>query len=117
MERALAAYAEVADGCIQRVVLGDMLDLGTATKKSHHRILNLAIVLGFSEIYLVGEHFAAALSSLINAPKNIRAYSSCDEVSDALSTELASGDTIFLKGSRGMALEKILENLKKKGVV
>lgn len=117
MERALAAYAEVADGCIQRVVLGDMLDLGSATEKSHHRILNLAIVLGFSEIYLVGEHFAAAFSSLINPPKNIRAYSSCDRVSETLSSEIASGDTIFLKGSRGMALEKILDHLKTENVI
>jgi len=111
MERSLQAFIELSDGCHQRVVLGDMLDLGDHSDDAHRRILNLAIVLGFDFIYLFGPEFEKAFNRMSSRPKNVRSFQKLDDLASAISEEMDQGDAIFLKGSHGMALERLLPSL------
>lgn len=113
MEKALQAFVELSDGCRQKLILGDMLDLGEATDRSHSLVLNRALVSGVDEIYLFGPHFKKALSavpkSLIPASIKVEAIDDMQKLKSELKERLIYGDCLFLKGSRGMALERFLE--------
>lgn len=85
--------------------LGDMFELGETAHEEHLAIAKLTKHLGFDNTYLIGENFYA-IDSDYNKFKTF----------DALATflkeyRIPTGATLFIKGSRGMALERILEYL------
>jgi UDP-N-acetylmuramoyl-tripeptide--D-alanyl-D-alanine ligase len=84
-------------------ILGDMFELGEEAEQEHLYIGKLAQSLGLSRLYLVGKNFAGTKLAEAKYPDL-----------DALKTELSQksipkGATILIKGSRGMALERILD--------
>lgn len=83
------------------VILGDMLELGEESREEHRKILDLAIQLGFEEVFTVGPEFLAVGS------KN--AYASTSELKEYLKSHPVSSKNILLKGSRGIALESLQE--------
>lgn len=84
------------------LILGDMFELGDGTAREHQEILDLAIALGFSNITLVGENFYQTSGSGI---KKYRDYTAFEKAFDKSAFENAS---ILIKGSRGMALERVI---------
>jgi UDP-N-acetylmuramoyl-tripeptide--D-alanyl-D-alanine ligase len=111
MEKALQTFMELAKGCVQHLILGDMLDLGEASERSHMRILNLALVLGFDHLYLLGPQFKTAKDKISQLPKSCMHFEDISKLSEALLQAVQPEHAIFLKGSRGMKLEKILDPL------
>ena len=114
MERALETFMELSDGCDQTLILGDMLDLGEATERSHTRILNLALVSGVDRIHLFGPHFLKAWEAAKhNWPKDsktiVRSHLLMDELKVAVKENIKRDDCFLLKGSRGMGLERLLD--------
>ncbi len=114
MALAIQAFLELSDGCHQKLILGDMLDLGAASEKSHHRIFNLALVSDVDEIVLFGPKFENTLQSsqaLLSAEQSrkIKSFIDLEDLKTHLRTSLRPEDNFLLKGSRGMALEKLLE--------
>ncbi|MFA7183685.1 MAG: UDP-N-acetylmuramoyl-tripeptide--D-alanyl-D-alanine ligase [Victivallales bacterium] len=87
------------------LALGDMLELGEASDGQHEKVLKLAFDL-FPEaaFVLVGDNFEKAGKKLV-LPDSCFFYKSSGEVN--LSPVLRPGKTVFLKGSRGMKLEKL----------
>ncbi|MCB0638787.1 MAG: UDP-N-acetylmuramoyl-tripeptide--D-alanyl-D-alanine ligase [Lewinella sp.] len=85
------------------VILGDMLELGEESEAAHRRIAEQAVGLGFSKVILVGPHFRAAAESL-----GLPHYADVAALKAAWDREDHAGQTILLKGSRGMALEGLL---------
>lgn len=84
------------------LVLGDMLELGEFEVQGHREVLNCARQL-FPDIRIltVGPRFAAIGGGDF----------SCNSVAEAgplLNRMQQSGDYIFLKGSHGMHLEKLI---------
>ena len=84
------------------IVIGDMLELGEESAAEHAKILELAKSLEFNKIITVGPIFKA-----INTSGN--AYISAAELSERLKKSPISSENILLKGSRGIALEKVLD--------
>ncbi|PWN70661.1 UDP-N-acetylmuramoyl-tripeptide--D-alanyl-D-alanine ligase [Chryseobacterium phosphatilyticum] len=84
------------------IIIGDMLELGAESEKEHQYILKLAQELSFDEIITVGKHFKA-----IN-PSNL-AFENTAELTEYLKEHQISSENILLKGSRGVALEKIID--------
>ena len=86
------------------VILGDMFELGNEAATEHQHIANL--VSGFPEnsVLLVGENFFKTKS----AHSRFRDF-------EALQSHILKngipGKTLLIKGSRGMALERVLELL------
>ena len=84
------------------IIIGDMLELGSDSEMEHHAILNLAQTLHFDEIITVGSQFAK-VNQICKSFENSAALSAY------LKDHAISSENILLKGSRGIALEQILD--------
>ena len=93
------------------LILGDMLELGEWSGEAHQNILRKADKVA-SKIILVGSEFATAHSILDKELKShYTLYPSTAEALVALDNEPISGALVLLKGSRGIALERLVERL------
>ena len=90
------------------LILGDMLELGEWSHDEHCRILELAAQVKDSELILVGGHFLKAAHAL-----GIGATCCADstEAAEWITQSHISDTTILLKGSRGIALERVIDKL------
>ncbi|WP_411031083.1 UDP-N-acetylmuramoyl-tripeptide--D-alanyl-D-alanine ligase [Spongiimicrobium sp. 3-5] len=100
MEAALQNFKNMT-GTPKIVFLGDMFELGETAAKEHQYIADMAAKLGFDKIFLVGVNFDGVTSSL-------QTFSSFDTLKLYLKEHKPEKSTILIKGSRGMALERIL---------
>ncbi len=84
--------------------LGDMFELGNAAEKEHQSIVNYIESNFKSNIFLIGENFFNT-----NTGENILKFSSFEDLIPVLETLKLSNANLLIKGSRGMALERILD--------
>jgi UDP-N-acetylmuramoyl-tripeptide--D-alanyl-D-alanine ligase len=84
-------------------VLGDMLELGDYTIGEHRAIIQLAEELGLQHVLFVGPHFCEAGKGL---PGHF--FDNLTTASQYFHGQNYSDALILLKGSRGMAIEKML---------
>ncbi|WP_199271534.1 UDP-N-acetylmuramoyl-tripeptide--D-alanyl-D-alanine ligase [Cellulophaga sp. L1A9] len=84
------------------VFLGDMFELGSAAPEEHQNIAELTSALNFDEAFLIGENFDQTTSKL-------KTFKSFDELAAFLKTNTFENASILIKGSRGMALERMLD--------
>ncbi len=87
------------------VILGDMLELGKESDNEHNRIIALLDELNFGKVILVGEAFKKIVSSKYETFVNV------DELCHHLENNKIKGFDILIKGSRGIKLEKVLNQL------
>ena len=87
------------------VVLGDMFELGKTAEKEHQYIADL-VSNAFEKVILIGENFNETTTANIEKYKNYHAFE------EKFDTHAFSNTTILIKGSRGMALERVLGLLK-----
>ncbi len=83
-------------------ILGDMFELGDTTAAEHQAIADLVQEKGI-EGYLIGQHFNQTKTDLP------RYKSTLDFINSGIFSQIKDA-VILIKGSRGMALEKILQN-------
>lgn len=83
------------------VILGDMFELGSATKELHAEIVELIRTLAFDRVFLCGKLFT-------QTAQGFPAFPSTDELIRHLKEQPLQGFSILIKGSRGMALEKAI---------
>ena len=91
-------------------VLGDMRELGEHAPAEHKSIVQKAIEIS-DLLFVLGKEMNNAVSN-VEKKENIFAYMSKDDLIKDLLPKLNRGDTVLLKGSRGMAMEKIITELK-----
>jgi len=91
------------------LVLGDMLELGEQSRQWHKTVLQQALRLQPRAVFLIGREMEQAAEGL--PASNVRHFRQHRQLTDALTEQAAKGDTIFLKGSRGLQLEKVLDYL------
>ncbi|MCB4799173.1 UDP-N-acetylmuramoyl-tripeptide--D-alanyl-D-alanine ligase [Neotamlana laminarinivorans] len=82
-------------------ILGDMFELGDEAKAEHQNIANLAESLDIDLVIFIGENFYRA------EIKSIK-FKSFDDFKNEYDIKSIKPSTILIKGSRGMALERIL---------
>ena len=93
------------------LILGDMLELGEWSAEAHQNILRKADKVA-GEIILVGCEFAKAHKVVSDElESNYRLYPTTAEALTALEKKNLNNALILLKGSRGIALEKLIEKL------
>ena len=92
---ALETFA--AEPCSGRrvAVLGDMFELGTESAQHHAAVKRRAEALNFDKVIYVGENFGGV---------------SRDEAKAELFAYVRPGDSVLLKASHGMALNRLLED-------
>lgn len=82
------------------IIIGDMLELGEESLAEHQQIFNLAKSLGFDEIITVGQNFGK-----VDTEHN---FPNTETLIEYLKTHPIRSQNLLLKGSRGIALEKLL---------
>ena len=86
-------------------VLGDMLELGETAMQEHRSIVEMTAEFGFDSVYYVGANFT-------DATTNENSFDKLESLSTYLKENpLPKNSTILIKGSRGIALERVLELL------
>lgn len=85
------------------VILGDMFELGSSSALEHSRMAKLAEESNFEEVYLIGEQF---FDISISQAKKFKYRE--DFISYLKEIDGIKSDYVLIKGSRGMALEKLL---------
>jgi len=89
------------------IMLGDMFELGKESTKEHQNIVDLIENLKFDKVYLIGENFYETQSTA----KNVGFYKSFADFKNDIKSEDFEDSEILIKGSRGMALERVLDLL------
>ena len=113
MAAALETLKAVAGGRRAFAVLGDMFELGAYASEEHKKLGRLAGSLGLSGLFVTGD-FAGETARGAKAagmPEDRIFSGGRDEVIRSLSSALADGDWVLVKGSRGMAMETIVSAL------
>ena len=101
-----AALADLAGRAGRRVaVLGDMLELGAEERRYHREVGAAAGAAGIDLLVAVGERAAAYLEGA-DAVASLH-FPTVEDAIEGLPARLEPGDTVLLKGSRGMALERV----------
>ncbi|MEO1033728.1 MAG: UDP-N-acetylmuramoyl-tripeptide--D-alanyl-D-alanine ligase [Bacteroidota bacterium] len=84
--------------------LGDMFELGDAAEEEHQAIVDFAEANFDEHIYVVGENFYKTKTSA-----STQKFESFEALKPILSNLNLGNATVLIKGSRGMALERILD--------
>jgi UDP-N-acetylmuramoyl-tripeptide--D-alanyl-D-alanine ligase len=84
------------------VILGDMFELGEESSKEHQAIIDLATSLSFDKKLFVGENFNLGITNELQ-------FKSYEDLEEYLRKNPLENQSILIKGSRGMALERILD--------
>jgi len=100
MKAALESFLLIASEN-KTVVLGDMFELGANSAEEHQNLINYTKSLQFNNSYFIGNLF-----SKISHSKNT--FKSFEEFSEHFSSQKIKNGYILIKGSRGMALERVL---------
>lgn len=114
---ALKTLADVKGVGRGLVVLGDMLELGAHAEEAHYEIGKKAAATGVDYLFLLGPlsstHTARGARDGGMDGKRVVVCSDYKDVSGHVNPMLTGGDWVLVKGSRGMAMEKIVERIKK----
>lgn len=86
------------------IVLGDMLEFGKFSKKYHKKINRYLRWIRHKQVLLIGENTKYIRGKHFVNLNSLKIYLLC---------HIKPGDVVFLKGSRAMNLNKIVEKLKK----
>jgi UDP-N-acetylmuramoyl-tripeptide--D-alanyl-D-alanine ligase len=110
MAAALRTLADIPPSAnVRRIaLLGDMLELGQEEIARHKDMLDLALSLKLDLIGLAGPRFAEAAG---NTP-GLTMAPDAKNLAHLVRDQLRPGDIVLLKASRGMAMERILQELR-----
>ena len=87
------------------IILGDMFELGKDSLEEHQKIVNLANSLDFKYQYFVGENFYQTNT----ARTQFKTY---EDLEEYLKEHPLIHQTVLVKGSRGMRLERVVPFMK-----
>lgn len=114
LESTLAAidYLTTFSGPGRRIlVFGDMFELGTYAQEQHRQVGEKCLQAGLQVVLTVGPE-TRTTDAVLNATTYHHHYDSKEELSVALADLLQKEDKVLVKGSRGMAMETIVEALR-----
>jgi UDP-N-acetylmuramoyl-tripeptide--D-alanyl-D-alanine ligase len=93
-------------------VLGDMLELGQEEERYHREIGEYAAARGVEVLVTVGRRAAEMARAFAGPDREIHAALDAEVAAELLKEVLEPGDTVLVKGSRGMELERVAEALR-----
>ena len=97
-------------------VIGSLLELGAASEEIHANIGKLLAESGAGGIFLFGKETEAAEKAPAAAGKVVFRSEIYEDLEKAVCSFVKPGDLVVVKGSRGMALERIVNKLKERGI-
>ncbi|HUU81931.1 MAG TPA: UDP-N-acetylmuramoyl-tripeptide--D-alanyl-D-alanine ligase [Phycisphaerae bacterium] len=96
------------------LALGDMLELGAETRQWHERIGRQAGEAGVDLLLAVGPHASVVITGARQAGPDIQTlvYDDAEQAGAAVGDWARPGDVVLVKGSRAMAMERVVEALR-----
>lgn len=88
------------------LILGDMLELGEKSEEEHQRILQAVKSHNPEKVLLIGPVF-----NKVSSEFGFKAFREMAGLKEYLKTEPVKGALVLIKGSRGMALERVYDLL------
>jgi UDP-N-acetylmuramoyl-tripeptide--D-alanyl-D-alanine ligase len=116
--RALRAMLDVVRAARPRrslAVLGEMLELGDDSRALHEECGRAAADAGIALLVAVGGEPAAALAAAAARsmePSHVVQVATSDEAADLIARRVQPGDLVFVKGSRGVRTDVVVDRLK-----
>jgi len=103
----MSASIEAASASPENLVLilGDMLELGASSSKYHKAIIEQVEGLNMKELIVVGPIFTEVVGD------TYRSYKSVEDLLISGDLSRVNGALVLIKGSRGVRLEKVLDQL------
>ena len=113
MSESIKALGQL-EGKRKIAMLGDMLELGDFTEEGHRQVGRLLAEEGYSVVFTFGEaaNFIAKEAKL--AGLEVHRCNSHLEMANAYNDIREKGDVILVKGSRGLRMERVVEELKER---
>lgn len=114
MRAAVDTLAQLAPSARAVAVVGDMLELGPAEVDEHRSLGRLLAIRGVAHVAVLGaqaQHVAAGLAAA-GGPAPLLSDDPA-AVAAAVARWTRPGDVVLIKGSRGMRLERVLDELRK----
>ena len=113
MSEAIKALGQL-EGKRKIAMLGDMLELGDFTEEGHRQVGRLLAEEGYSVVFTFGDaaNFIAKEAKL--AGLEVHRCNSHLEMANAYNDIREKGDVILVKGSRGLRMERVVEELKER---
>lgn len=93
------------------LVFGDMLEMGPEAARAHREVGDAVAAAGLDRLIAVGRLAAIAAARAEELGVAVQSVSGAEMAADLLADELAPGDVVLVKGSRGMRLEQAVEAL------
>ncbi|WP_060875081.1 UDP-N-acetylmuramoyl-tripeptide--D-alanyl-D-alanine ligase [Myroides odoratus] len=112
MELSIANFDQLPSTTPKIYILGDMFELGKESEKEHKNIIQQVEETTFEKVFFIGKEFSKVKDTSSSA-----ALLFFETLSDFMAqyddvAQLLAHHTVLIKGSRGMALEKIISFLK-----
>lgn len=101
MELAIKNFAAMPFGN-KVLILGDMFELGKYAHEEHQNLVEYCVKLGLNNVYLCGDLFKQTQHDFIS-------FSNTTDLKNYLAKEKILDANIFIKGSRSMKLETLLD--------
>jgi UDP-N-acetylmuramoyl-tripeptide--D-alanyl-D-alanine ligase len=114
MRAAINALTDVETAGRRVAVLGDMAELGSLSELAHFRLGEQVAVSGIDRLVTVGERarrIAEGARAAGMPPEAVLACPTTDEATKVLDDMLAPDDTVLVKASRSMNLERVVEGI------
>ncbi len=111
MAAALAVFADVTVGGGRKiVVLGDMLELGTASAELHAALKDAVLNTVPDAVFLVGAHMKSLADALGDEVAVIHCQS-VEDIHDRVLKNLDYGDAVMVKGSNSVRLNSLVSRI------
>jgi UDP-N-acetylmuramoyl-tripeptide--D-alanyl-D-alanine ligase len=92
-------------------VVGEMLELGETAGQLHREVGSVAARVGFSPLVGVGELARELLEAAADEGAETHWFPDAASASSFVSSQTRPGDVVLVKGSRGVALETVVDAL------
>jgi UDP-N-acetylmuramoyl-tripeptide--D-alanyl-D-alanine ligase len=93
-------------------VIGDMLELGDWTETEHRRLSRSLEDAGVSVLVAVGRYACLLVEELAASEVEVVAVDTAEAAVDEIMSRRSPGDTILVKGSRAVGLDRVVVALK-----
>ncbi len=119
MVAALRTVSSFGQDCLRIALLGDMLELGTEAEAAHTEVGRQASELGYDHLAVTGSFSGQMTQGAYGAgmaEDQVHIFSDTQSMADWLYQEMIQGrikadDWLLLKGSRGMRMENVLQEI------
>lgn len=114
----LSSFAEQSSEKRRLIILGDMLELGREEERWHRETGQLLALQKFDLVALVGPLSKFIMEELVKANLDLDKiwyFTDARSCAEKMVKNFRSGDLVYIKGSRGIGLELIMDTWREKG--